>query len=52
MDLDSMNQERAMRLIVALLKITGPFEVSREVIDNPESYSGMVIEMEVSNGRR
>lgn len=38
-----VNQERAMRLIVALLKITGPFEISKSIIEDPEAFAGMVI---------
>lgn len=43
-----MNQERAMRLIVALLKITGPFEISKSVIEDPEAFAGMVVYVEPS----
>lgn len=41
-----VNHERAMRLLVALLKITGPFEVQKDVIEDPDSYADMVIYVE------
>lgn len=43
-----VNQERAMRLIVALLKITGPFEISKSIIEDPNAFAGMVVYVEPS----
>lgn len=43
-----MNQERAMRLLVAILQITGPFEVSRDILEAPDSFSGKVVYVEPS----
>jgi hypothetical protein len=43
-----VNQERAMRLIVALLKVFGPFEISKSIIEDPDAFAGMVVYVEPS----
>ncbi len=37
-----------MRLLVALLSVTGPFEVSSDIIEAPDSFKGKVIYVEPS----
>lgn len=37
-----------MRLIVAMLKVIGPFEISKEIIDDPTAFAGMVVYVEPS----
>lgn len=37
-----------MRLIVAMLKVIGPFEISKEIIDDPNAFAGMVVYVEPS----
>lgn len=42
-----LNQERSMRLLVAFLEaLGGSFEVPSDVVDNPQTYAGMVIYVE------
>lgn len=38
-----------MRLIVAMLKVIGPFEISKEIIDDPNAFAGMVVYVEPSH---